>query len=332
MNKMVDLPLAVPMYSTYNFQGPCIAVTAENPSIRNWILNEVCILACNRSFLTGRTSPDVFVVKSSWKDNPYLEKIEYTLRFSDGYINPVIHNLLDHGYYVCFDNMDDFYIKGKSWYHKRHLAHDGMICGYNRQDKTYCIYAYDSNWIYRKFWTPQRCFDRSREASQKNGGCGEIYGVRAKPDQVELSPKTVYKNMQEYLDSSFEQYPTDGEGIVYGIIVQEYLAIYIGKLYDGSVPYERTDSRVLRLLWEHKKVMLERMIATEKELSFETGFAEKYKKVVADADWLRMLYASHHIRRRDEILPKIQNGILKLKEDEEKILTGFVNCLGERIQ
>lgn len=329
MNKTVELPLADPMYSTYHFQGPCIAAAPENPSVRNWVLNEAVILTCNRSFLSGRMTPDVNVVNSSWCDNPYLDRIYYPLQYTGGYINPIIRNLLDHGYYVCFCGIDDYYVKGKSWYHEKHFSHDGMICGYDREDKTYSIYAYDTNWIYQKFRTPQRCFDKGREAIQKEGGYGEIYGVRAKPEQVEFSAKTVCERLHDYLDSSFEKYPVCEEGNVYGSIVQEYLAMYIGKLCDGSIPYDRKDSRILRLLWEHKKVMLERIQKAEKVLMLGSEYSRGYKKIVSDSNALRMLYASHCIKRRDSVLPVVQKGLMRLKGDEEKVLIGFVDRLGE---
>ncbi len=71
--------------------------------------------------------------------------------FAKGYINPIIRAMLDKGIYVAFSNVDDYYIEGKSWYKERHFSHDGLLCGYDRNDKTYCMYAYDSKWMYRKF-------------------------------------------------------------------------------------------------------------------------------------------------------------------------------------
>lgn len=329
MNKFVELPLAEPMYGTYHYQGPSTAVAVRNPSIRNWILNEVMILACTQNFLSGRTTPDADILKSSWRENPYLERIYYPFRFAGGYINAIIRNLLDHDYYVFFEGVDDFYVQGKSWYRERNFAHDGMICGYNRGDSTYCMYAYDSRWVYRKFWTPQQCFDKGREAFQKIGGYGGIYGIHATSDSVEFSPEAAYKSLLEYLDSSFEKYPISGEGTVYGIVVQEYLAMYVGKLYEGFIPFERMDRRVFRLIWEHKKVMLERIAAMEKAWRLEPVFSKQYEKLVSDANTLRMLYASHHMRRHDSVLPTIQKGLLRLKGDEERILTAFTDRVGE---
>lgn len=328
MNKFVELPLISPIYSTYQCQGPGSAVLVSNPSIRNWYLNEVMILTCSKGFLSGRTTPDLGVENSYWAENPYLEQQWFSMRFLDGYINPVIRNLLDAGYYVCFSGIDDYYVKGKSWYKENHVNHDGAICGYNQEDKTYCLYSYDSNWIYRKFWTTQKSFDDGRKFMFRQGVYGSICGIKPKNDMVEFSAETACRKIAEYLDSSIEKYPEGGEGNVFGIVVHEYIAKYVGKLLDGSIPYERMDRRVFRLIWEHKKAMLERIECIEKALELKPDISEKYAPLVAEADTMRMLYASHRMRRRDSLLPIIQNKLLALKEKEQHLLEELLEKTG----
>ena len=48
-------------------------------------------------------------------------------------------------------------------------------------------------------------------------------------------------------------------GIVNGIVVYDYISIYLDKLADGSIPHERRDRRIFRLIWEHKKCMCGRI-------------------------------------------------------------------------
>ncbi len=66
--------------------------------------------------------------------------------------------MLENGYYVLFHGVDDYYVKGKSWYKEKHFGHDGLICGVDNETKEYIIAAYDKQWIYRTFKTPQRGF------------------------------------------------------------------------------------------------------------------------------------------------------------------------------
>ena len=257
MNKRVELPLIEPVYSTYHNQGVATAITTNNPSIRNWYMNQIMNLTCNRKFLSGYTTPKITIVRSYWSANPYLVKKSMTTQFAKGFINPIIREMLDNGYYVKFDGVDDYYVEGKSRYMQTHASHDGLICGYDQEEKTYCIYAYDSNWVYRKFWTSQKSFNAGRIAMFKNGKFGTICAIKPKEETVDFSAETAYTNILEYLDSNIEKYPFEGEEDVFGIVVHAYIAEYVSKLESGEIPYERMDRRVFRLIWEHKKVMLE---------------------------------------------------------------------------
>ena len=72
MQKSVELKIIEPIYSTYHYQGCASAIIADNPSIRNWYLNNAVTLQCNRNFLYGMSTPEVSV-KDSWIwGNPHI--------------------------------------------------------------------------------------------------------------------------------------------------------------------------------------------------------------------------------------------------------------------
>lgn len=322
--KKMELPIVEPIYSTFHNQCGT-AIIHSNPSIRNWYLNESLMLKCSRRFLSGYSAPEVDIDNSALYRSPCFERLWFDIRFLQGYVNPMIRNMIDQGYYAFIDGIDDYYIEGKTWYKQRHLIHDGLICGYDQENKTYTIYAYDSNWVCRKFNTSQQGFNAGRRsaAKSKNGG---ICAIKPKPDIIEFDPNRVIQNISEYLDSSLDKYPVSGEGDIYGIVVHDYIAMYLDKLIDGSVPYERMDYRVFRMIWEQKKLMLERLIKFEEFLNWGNEASEKYKKVVNDADSIRMLYASHHMKRRDSLLPVIKKKLMILKDEEYEILE---KCVGK---
>lgn len=324
MNKKVELPLIEPIYSTYHNQGHGSAALVNNPSICNWYLNQILILTCSRKFLNGFTTPEIGIADSSWNTNPHFDKKWYGMQFLEGHTNFVIRKLLDAGYYVYFNGIDDYYVDGKSWYHERHFNHDGCICGYDQETKTYCIYAYDQNWIYQKFWTSQKSFDAGRKAQFKKGVYGSICGFKPKNDQVTFSHETALKKIEEYLNSNMEKYPETGEGQIAGIVVHDYIAKYLGKLYDESIPYEKMDRRIFRMIWEHKKVMHQRITLIEDALSLDHSISEAYVSVVREADNCRMLYAAHHMKQRNSVLPMIQKKLLLLKDKEKALLEKLV--------
>ena len=331
MNKIVELPLTEPLYRTYHRQGISGAILMDNPSIRNWYLNEVLILTCNRKFLSGFTTPELDVLDSGWKSNPYFEKKKYPMQHLDGYIHYVIKKLLDQGYYVCFTGLDDYYVQGKSWYKEKHFSHDGAICGYNRENKTYCFYAYDSNWLYQKFWTPQKCFDAGKKSIFKEGRYGFVCGIKTKNEEVAFSSGTALKKIAEYLDYSTNKFPEEENGLVYGIAVHDFIAKYVMMLFDGSIPYDKMDRRIFRLIWEHKKVMLERIQRIELELHNDSTVSSNYVSLVNEANTIRMLYASHHMKRRDSVLPIIHDKLLEIKNKETALLKQLLisNVIGD---
>ena len=160
--------------------------------------------------------------------------------------------------------------------------------------------------VYRKFNTPQKAFEAGRRASYNKGWFGNICAIRPKNAQVSFSPENCLKKIGEYLSHTIDKYPEETSELIYGIAVHNYIAKYLDRLYDSSIAYEKTDRRVLRLIWEHKKAMLERIKRLETELSLSSNASDAYSLIVKKADTMRMLYASHLMKRRDSLLPTIK--------------------------
>lgn len=321
MRKKLELPLIEPIYGTYHYQGDGTAIISSNPSIRNWYLEQVLLLQCTRKFLSGYTTPEITVYESSFSKNPHLLIERFPMQFANGYLNPIIREMLNNGYYVSFFNLDDYYLEGKTWYKERHFPHDGLICGYDQEEKTFTVYAYNSSWVYTTFKISQRSFHNSRRAMFKQGIYGSIYGAKPKLDCVEFHPNVALEKIATYLDSSMEKYPPTEEGFVYGSVVQDYIGMYLDKLIDGSVPYERTDFRVFRVIWEHKRVLLECLQKIEQELGLDTKISEAYAPLVTKAESMRMMYAAHRIKRRDTVLPVLKAYLSELKAKEYQLLS-----------
>lgn len=332
MDKEVELKLSKPLYSTLHVQGTGGAVLYNNLSIQNWYYNEAVNLRCTRRFLNGYSSPELRVPKTMWNEIPYLEQKWYGMEFLKGYVNVVIRELLSQGFYVNFVGIDDYYVKGKSWYKKRHFDHDGLIHGYSQRNKTFRIYAYDEKFRYRSFDTGQRYFNEGRKAMADKGIHGYICGIKPKDEKVMLEPVHIYNGIKEYLNSSFKKYPVDEDGEVFGIVVLDYLIIYITMLLSGDILYEKMDWRIFRLLWEHETVMKERIRLVSGMLRLHTSFSGNYTKIVDEADAVRILYASYHMKKRDHILRIIIEKLKFIKNEETKILTQFIELLGGELK
>ena len=70
--------------------------------------------------------------------------------------------------------------------------------------------------------------------------------------------------------------------------------------------------------------MLERLQKTEEVLQLDSVCSSAYEPLVSDANTMRMLYASHHMKHRDSVLPILRQKLTAQKELEQEVLWQFV--------
>lgn len=326
MNDKTKLPLIQPLYSTYHFQGSGCAIINNNLSIKNWYYNNAIQLECNRAFIAAYTSPVISVKNSSFKDNPFLNKKIIAMEELGDRIHDVIRQLINEGNYIFFDGIDDFYMNGKSWSGERHVLHDGLIYGYDLQERTYDIYAYNKTWQYKPFTIEIDVFEEARKKTFKEY-CGFITAISVSPETAIIDIEKICNELNDYINSDFIKYPPYINENASGIVVHDYIATYMYKYLNGAVPYERLDRRIFRMLWEHKNVMLERIQSVEQLLGLGNEHSCSYKKITQTANNLRLMYASHMIKRKDDVLKILLEETIKLKETEQIILNELLRII-----
>lgn len=332
MEKKIELPFSEPLVSALHCYIPPGMCLYENPSLINWYLNEVIDFRCDKAFLSGVTTPLFYIEEAFFGNCPYLETHMYPMRFAKGNINSIIREFLRNGYYVFFSGVDDYYLENKSFYHERHFYHDGIIYGYDQEKKTYSIYAYDKNWVCRKFEISQKSFNKGREAMFSQKKYGDVCGFKPQNQQILFDLKVALDGIVRYMDSSFEKYPINSRGLAHGIIVQDFLAMYLEKLLDGSIPFERMDRRIMRPIWEHKRLMKMRIEKIEEHLKLNSDISKDYESVEKEANALRILYATYNRKKRDSLLLNIHDRLLKLKEKEYRLLQQLIDKAKEALE
>ena len=235
--------------------------------------------------------------------------------------------MLDDGFYVAFSGVDDYYIKGKSWYKEQHFNHDGLILGYDDEKETFSIAAYDQRWIFTVFETPQACFVEAMTTMCDKGTYGALHALKVKSDVQELNLEAICNDLKKYLTSNIAKYPLDNPDVAWGIVVYDYICMYLDKLADGSISHERRDRRVFRLIWEHKKCMLGRIKAVENHCGWDDSLSKKYEEVVKLSDKARFIYSKFVIKYSNTNLEKIQLLLIKMKRLELALLGEFLNMM-----
>lgn len=323
----VMLPYVEPMYSTYHWLANAGIPAKQNDTSDNWYYNNTVEWRCTRKFLQGFTTPKMSLSCGSVWNMPFLDKTGVNTRFARRCALDIIRTMLDDGFYVAFSGVDDYYIKGKSWYKEQHFNHDGLILGYDDEKETFSIAAYDQRWIFTLFETPQACFVEAMTTMCDKGTYGALHAVKAKSDVQELNLEAICNELKKYLTSDIKKYPLDNPDVAWGIVVYDYICMYLDKLADGSIPHERRDRRVLRLIWEHKKCMLGRIKAVENHCGWDDSLSKKYEEIVKLSDKARFIYSKFVIKHSNTNLEKIQVILMKMKKLELALLGEFLNMM-----
>lgn len=325
----VMLPYVEPMYSTYHWLASAGIPAKQNDTSDNWYYNNTVEWRCTRKFLQGFTTPEMSLSCGNIWNMPFLDKIGVNTRFARRCALDIIKTMIDDGFYVAFSGVDDYYIKGKSWYKEQHFNHDGLIIGYDDENGMLSIAAYDQRWIFTVFETPQECFVEAMTVLCDKGTYGGLHAVKAKNDPQEINIKNIYNELKKYLSSTISDYPLDNPEVVWGIVVYDFLCMYLDKLADGSIPYERRDRRVFRLVWEHKKCMLGRIRAVEELCGLSNELSSAYEELVDLADKVRFIYSKFVLKYSSKHLEKMQLLLMDIKRSELDLLTKFLLKLEE---
>ena len=330
MPDSVSLPFCVPVFSfTLGYAVPGIAMNGH-PTAYNAYLNQCTNISCRRKFLRGHTTPQMSIPCALIGSFSCIEQYGFLSRFTYPHYKDIIKLMLDQGFYAYFTGVDDFYMPGKCWYGIRHIPHDGIICGYDDNDKTYSIAAYDINWLFNLIKIPQDCLIEGLNACINNKEYGWLTAFKMKENTVvNLDEKMILRNLKVYTDQTVDKYPLDQDGGVEGIAVHDFLVMYMDKLKDGTIPAEKVDWRTLRPVWEHKKCMLDRIKAIEEKHGWEPALSTKYESLVEDADRGRMMMAMFHRNQKFTLLDKMKNILLSLRERESEILKELIGRMEE---
>ncbi len=329
MEKAKQLPYKEPPYCTYQYMAGAGVAAMQNPTAYNYYLNQCMILLCDKAFLTGYTSPRLNVNDAAFECLPFLERAEIRRSFIDGAELQVVRNMIDNGYYVYFNMVDSFYIDGMLWSGEYHNFHDGLICGYDDNDHTLTLAAYDKRWAYGSFKTAQEGFVKALASGKEKGGYEGFIGFKVQENEIKLDIPKIAENLRKYLAIDPHSCEFEDRNTVRGIAVHDYLRLYLQFLLDGEIPYERKDRRIMRLIYEHKRCMADRIAAVEEKLGLPTDIRREYAPVVESAKRAHAYYVSYRLKQRDELLCMIQGELEFMKATEEKNLPDFLRFIQE---
>ena len=315
----VSLPFEMPRYSSYHWLADAGVPAKNNPTSDVWYFNNTVPIHCNPALFQVQTFyPNVQVARGNIWDLPFLEKVHFQSRFVKNCSREIIQSLLEQGFYAHFWGADDYYIPGKSWYKRKHLGHDGLLCGVDNDTGEYSLAAFDTGWRYCLFQTTQRGVAAALKQNVERQGWGELVGVKCDPNYVvELDVPLIKKELEEYLSAP----PFNRDDTTTGISVHDALSEYLDTFKAGETPHERSDRRIFRMMWEHKSCMLDRIKAVEAHCGLDDEISAEYATLVELSDQIRFIYMKYCSNRNDRLIDGIQELLREVAGKEAQPLS-----------
>lgn len=313
-----------PPYNTYMFLANHGIIAMQNPNGYIWFINNTVELICERKFLNGYGALELRTNPRGLRANDNIEKVDVSSQFCIEEMIKISKAMLDSDYYIVYDTVDDYYVEGKSFYGERHFYHDGLILGYDNSDDTFTMAAYDRTWNYRIFKTPQEGFKTALFKSWERKQYPRFVASKPlkKPEMLNLN--FIASELEKYINSDFDLYPINGDNQISGIVSQEYTIIYLKMLIDGKIEYAKLDWRIMRMLWEHKKCMYDRINAIEDYLGISHSISEEYKRIVNDSNVIRLQYVKCQFKKNDDLLLAIAKKLENINKIEKQLISRII--------
>lgn len=248
---------------------------------------------------------------------PYVLRSEWQGEAIRTIINDDIVNIVEKA--INIDNYVFLLVDEDKFLHIGHpFFHELFIYGYDNEEKFFYVGDFT---FHGKYSLERISYDELKEAYEEtytynNGGSMALWKINAHA-KYDFDVKLVYKCLQEYLVGiSYNQrcvkcYFQAPDNIC-GIYTYDFLVLH---MYE----HERQMLKCLHNLYDHKKLMLERLIYMEDKEFIPKTFSKQFKKITSDAGIICNLYIKYELTLNTEYLDKIVIMLLEIKNNEKRL-------------
>ena len=319
---LLPFTLDVDMLTYHNRAFPLGVIKANIKDYDVWLCNKLinCFFRENgarlHSFDNAIWSEDIGLSKVEKKffEREELDQIS---------IDIVAQNkeLLNNGTYIV-GNYDEYFVKGKWPYHKRHYNHDYVIFGYDDKKKVFKSAAYMADKRYQYCDISYMDYYNSLAKSEY-----PITILNYKIDKAfvpEVDVVHISKQLENYLLSK-EDAPVSN--VYYGIEAWDKLEEYVYETSESSL-----DLRYGRLYMEHRGIMMKRMHKLNEMgiLNDEILLKDYHNNVFLPAQAIHYLFIKYNITGNDIVRQHILEIMRRVNKDEKRLIEKMLEKIGGR--
>lgn len=308
-NEKIILPISTDIPSAYMLQP--MGVLKSTEETRDWYYENFINICCD-NWKNGR----LLNVGNGFLGF-YCDVFDYTvLNYEDFPPQEIVNKLkleLTRGNYA-FIYLDEYYISAKNAYKSYPFRHQSLIYGYDDVEKTFNALAFDRAGHYAEL---KYGYDEVKKAYISGGNCGdpliiETFGVvffKIEPNfQHNLSLKNIINSFQDYINGTFPKnfrythstlinkgsivphsQPMESS---FGLNAVRDIIDFISQFSNGEL-HPRHFINGIHFLYDHSKLILERLEYYQNKFSFDDTYKEiikEYREIVGRYQSARMLF------------------------------------------
>lgn len=230
-----------------------------------------------------------------------------------------MRNILDENNYLLLYDVDEYYLSYSKCYHSIHRVHDTYIYGF--YDTHFYVMAYMNGKLSRIKVDVEEVIEALYYRLNDSEDISFCHFRFYDSSNVSIDLRCIRDQLVQYLQ---------GKGIskihdIYGIntydIISNYLD-YMGENLMCDINYKH-----FRVLWEHKRIMRERIERLSKMIHIDNSMIETSKEIENSANSLFMLIMKYNLKRNEAIIDRAKNMLFNIKEREVKMITELIELL-----
>ena len=324
MDKIINkITFEPPIKGYLGYAFPLSILFAEGDSFLPWMYS-------NHNYIMMYGKKDFSLFNQS--DNDWMHGNErvfkkhtvvlpkYILKRND-IVNDLIMGLVEKNYYIITKS-DEYYIPGRRSYMNRHFDHENMVYGFDKTKKIFNIASYTDKGY---FGGTEISFEDYITALNENEY--DDFTLNIVSRYSEFKPKFNAERcktlLSYYLSGCDKEFDLNNVDYYHGIDAQKNLYYYLEYVKDNNMDI---DIRYFYYLWEHKKIMLDR-INYMLDNGYVSGSRDEYAEyfdVVKKAEIIKGLNLKYNIIKRETTIKNMQELIHYIVGAEERILSKLI--------
>ncbi|MBP2000603.1 hypothetical protein J2Z69_001634 [Paenibacillus shirakamiensis] len=326
------LPFTQPQ--VYGFLGHAYvrAILENYEECEAWLQNNYIQLYISQHYIDMNEYrldflPDLLMIFANVPWLEYHRTDQKSLARLDVDIHHFIIDHIDRGYY-CFTYVNDFYIPHTLSYQKYQFTHDIFIFGYDLNRQLYHVAIFDDQRQFSMRELSFEDFDQAYHSETRQDYISMLrkvapseydsYKYDMKIGHYDFDLELMVDMMDDYLHGRntrerlrLYQNPEDG---FYGMDIYKGLHQFFTLLYEDKI---NLDVRQLHLLWEHKKLMISRILYLQEQGYLEeTKSLDAFRKIEKDIHMLRSMLLKYFIVQNKAIITNIIHSLDEIYEVE----------------